>query len=58
MRTAALWVYLAGNFATFLYLCWEDWPFSWWNWIVLIPLNELLAAIWPIYWLVLRPLLG
>lgn len=59
MRTAALVVYVLGNLGTFLYLCWEDWPtFNWWNWLVLIPINEILAAIWPIYWLILRPLLG
>ena len=32
--------------------------YNWWNWIIVIPINIFLAEIWPIYWLLLRPLMG
>jgi hypothetical protein len=50
-----VFAYIAGNIATFLFLVVEDWPyFSAWNWIIILPINEFLAAIWPLYWLILR----
>jgi len=37
----------------------EDWPrLNWWNWIIIFPVNQFLSQIWPIYWLVLRPMFG
>lgn len=48
-----------GSLATFIYLTFFDgYGYNWWNWIIAIPVNLLLAEIWPIYWLVLRPLFG
>lgn len=46
-----------GNIATFAKLTFFDgYQYTWWNWIIALPLNEFLASIWPIYWLILRPL--
>lgn len=52
----ALWaVYWFGNLGTFIKLTFFDgYSYNWWNWIVAIPVNEFLSAIWPIYWLILR----
>ena len=36
----------------------DGYVYTWWNWIIVVPLNAFLAEIWPIYWLVLRPLMG
>jgi hypothetical protein len=48
-----------GAFSTFIYLTFFDgYEYTWWNWIIAIPINLFLAEIWPIYWLVLGPLLG
>lgn len=59
MKTVAAVAYWIGNLGTFFYLVYEDWPtFNWWNWIIIIPINELLAFMWPIYWLILRPFFG
>ncbi|MDP9412682.1 MAG: hypothetical protein M3Q08_01015 [Pseudomonadota bacterium] len=45
------------SFATFTYLTFfDDYDYTWWNWIIAIPVNIILAEIWPIYWLILRPL--
>lgn len=49
--------WLLGNIATFIKLTFlDDYQYTWWNWIFVIPINEFLAAIWPIYWLILRPI--
>ncbi|WP_261526134.1 hypothetical protein [Burkholderia multivorans] len=48
-----------GNLATFAKLTFFDgFHYTWWNWIIALPLNEFLAAIWPIYWVILRPIFG
>ena len=52
-------VYWIGNIATVIKLTFFDgYQFNWWNWIMVLPINELLAAIWPIYWIFLRSLMG
>jgi hypothetical protein len=52
-------VYWIGNLATFAKLTFFDgYVYNWWNWIIAIAINEFLAMIWPIYWLILRPLFG
>lgn len=57
--TIAIWVYWIGNLATFGKLTFfDDYQYTWWNWIIVVPINEFLAAIWPIYWVVLRPVFG
>jgi hypothetical protein len=50
-------VYWLGHIATFVKLTFLDgYQYTWWNWIIALPVNEFLAMIWPIYWLILRPL--
>lgn len=49
--------YVLGDLATLVYLVFfNGTKYNWWNWLVIIPLDFILAQIWPIYWLVLRPL--
>lgn len=55
----AINAYLAGQLATFVYLTFFDgYAYTSTNWLIAVPVNFLLAQIWPIYWLILRPLLG
>ena len=59
MQKLLLGLYISGDVATLLYLTFFDgYVYTWWNWIIVIPINFFLATIWPIYWVVLRPLLG
>ena len=45
-------LFLFGDIATFLYLVISDWDkFNWWNWILIIPLDLVLATLWPMLWL-------
>ena len=49
-----LGVYLVGNIATFGKLTFFDgYVYNWWNWIIVLPLNEVLAAMWPLYWTII-----
>lgn len=42
----------AGNVGTFVYLLSTDAPhFNFWNWVLFLPLDYVLSAIWPIFWL-------
>lgn len=53
----AFYLWQIGGLTTLVWLMVEDWPdINWWNWIIFIPVNFFLAEIWPIYWLILRPL--
>lgn len=57
--TAIAFVYYGGGLATWVYLTFLDgYAYNWWNWIVALSANSVLSMIWPIYWLVLRPLFG
>ena len=48
-------LYLVGNLATFVYLTFFDgYIYNWWNWAIALPCNFVLAAIWPVYWGILR----
>jgi hypothetical protein len=59
VKIAALGIYWIGNLATFGKLTFFDsYQYTWWNWIIVVPINEFLAMIWPIYWVILRPLFG
>ena len=52
-----LWLYFAADAATFVYLTFFDgYVYTWLNWLIVVPLNMFLSTIWPIYWLILRPL--
>ena len=49
--------YSLGVPVTFIYLTFFDgYEYTSWNWIIAIPVNMLLSGIWPLYWLILRPL--
>lgn len=40
---------------TFVYLTFLDgYIYNAWNWLIAIPVNLFLSAIWPIYWLILH----
>jgi hypothetical protein len=55
----AFLAYQLASLATFVKLTFlDDYPYNWWNWIIAIPVNVFLSEIWPIYWLILRPLFG
>lgn len=57
MKKVLLIAYLLGDFATLVYLLFFDgYRYTWWNWLIAIPVDMILSTIWPIYWLVLRPL--
>lgn len=44
-------LYIACDLATLVYLTFFDnVVYTWWNWIIIFPLNCFLATIWPIYW--------
>jgi hypothetical protein len=44
-----------GFLGTFIYLTFfDDVRWTWWNWLVILPANLFLSAIWPIYWPVLH----
>ena len=52
-------IYWLGNIGTFVKLTFLDnYSYTWWNWLIVVPVNEFLALIWPIYWLILRPIFG
>jgi hypothetical protein len=50
-----LYAYVAGDFATFVYLTFFDgYIYTAWNWLIAIPVNLFLGTIWPIYWGILH----
>lgn len=52
-------IWQIGSIGTFVYLTlFDGYTYTWWNWIIAIPVNAVLGEIWPIYWLILRPLFG
>jgi len=55
-----LWIaYFTGNFLTFVKLSFFDgFRYTWWNWLIALPINEILAGMWPIYWIIIRPIFG
>ena len=58
---AWLWpVYVIGDLGTWVYLSVEDWArMGFFKWLLSTFVFDLfLATIWPIYWLILRPLMG
>lgn len=59
VRGAAFLVYELAAIGNFIFLTFFDgYPYTWWNWAIAIPVNILLSQIWPIYWVILRPLFG
>lgn len=59
MALVVVALYQIGALATFGKLTFfDDYPYSWWNWVIVVPLNAVLSELWPIYWLIVRPLFG
>ena len=59
MKNIGWIIYWVGNVATFAKLTFfDDYHYTGWNWLIVVPINEILAAMWPVYWVILRPLLG
>lgn len=59
MQKVLLSLYFMGNALTFIYLTFFDgYIYNAWNWLIAIPVNFFLSQIWPIYWLLLRPIFG
>jgi hypothetical protein len=53
-----VWGYAVGYLVTLIKLTFLDcYPYTWWNWIFVLPINVAEATIWPVYWWLLRPLL-
>lgn len=43
--------YIVGSLATTVYLTFFDgYIYTWWNWLIAIPINLFLGTIWPLYW--------
>jgi hypothetical protein len=52
-------LYEVAGWATFVKLTFfDDYVYNAWNWIIAIPVNALLGQLWPIYWLIIRPIFG
>ena len=50
-------IYNLAALVTFVKLTFLDsFHYTWLNWIIVLPIDVFLATIWPIYWLILRPL--
>lgn len=59
MNNALGVLFATGYVATFIYLTFfDDYAYTWWNWIVVVPLNAILASIWPVYWAIIYPIFG
>jgi hypothetical protein len=57
MKKLLFSAWIIGDIATLVYLLFFDGTqYNWWNWLVIVPADVFLATIWPIYWLVLKPL--
>lgn len=55
--TIAIFTHLIASTLTQVYLLFFDGTvYTWWNWIIIIPIDLFLGEIWPLYWLIIRPL--
>jgi len=55
----ALIIYHLIATGTFLFLTFFDgYPYNSWNWLIAVPVNIFVSEIWPIYWLILKPIMG
>jgi hypothetical protein len=58
LRWLLILAYPLGGLATFVKLTFFDcFAYTWWNWLLAVPLNVLISSGWPVYWLI-RPLLS
>ena len=56
-RIWAMAAWQQGAIGTFVQLTFfTGTAYTWWNWIIIIPVNGFLAEIWPLYWIAIRPL--
>lgn len=56
MKDVVLAMYILGDIVTTIFLIFFDgYRYNWWNWFFAVPIDFMLATIWPIYWLILRP---
>ena len=52
-------IYAIGYIATFIFLTFFDgYTYNWWNWLVAIPINTVLSIMWPLYWVMIKPIFG
>ncbi len=52
-------VWQIGSIVTAIFLIFFDgYRYNAWNWLIAVPIDLFLGEIWPIYWLILRPLFG
>lgn len=59
LQPGAWWAvaYQLAALATFVRLTWFDgYTYTATNWAVAVPVNLLLAEVWPVYWTIIRPL--
>lgn len=57
MKKILIALYFLVDAVTFVFLTFfDDYRYNAWNWLVAIPVNIFMGTIWPIYWLILRPL--
>lgn len=58
LRALAI-AYGIGGLFTFVYLTFFDgYQYNAWNWLIAVSVNFFLGDIWPLYWLILRPIFG
>lgn len=56
VRLFGVIIYWVGYLSTFGYLTFfDDYQYTWWNWIIVLPINGFLAFMWPVYWAIIRP---
>lgn len=59
LNGSLIWTWQIGSLATLVYLlAFDGVRYTWWNWLVIVPINLFLAEIWPLYWLIIRPFSG
>ncbi len=59
LARTALIAYELAVLATLVWLTADSWPrLNWWNWLIVLPINVLLAQIWPLYWGIIKPIFG
>jgi hypothetical protein len=52
-------LYEVASWATFAKLAFFDnYAYNAWNWIIAIPVDVFMGQIWPVYWLIIRPIFG
>lgn len=55
MKSIFFYIYQLVSIGTAIFLSFFDgYIYTWWNWIIVIPINLFLGEIWPIYWGILR----